>query len=84
MAVLPDSDRQALWAQFMGELSSERARIALAKSDLRAAVDSIDAWVDANAPSFNQAIPQPARSGLTPRQKARLLLYVVRRRFEVG
>jgi hypothetical protein len=52
-------------------------------AELRAAVDAIDQWIDDNASSFNSSIPQPARSSLTAKQKARLLVWVVRRRFEV-
>lgn len=58
--------------------------IAVTKTDLKAALDAIDNWVDANAASFNTAIPQPARANLTAAQKARLLMYVVRKRFETG
>ncbi len=56
----------------------------ITKADLAAAVNAIDDWVDANAAAFNTAIPQPARAQLTAKQKARLLMHVVRRRFEVA
>jgi hypothetical protein len=56
----------------------------ITKADLAAAINAIDDWVDVNATAFNLAIPQPARAQLTTKQKARLLLYVVRRRFEVA
>jgi hypothetical protein len=84
MAVLSDVDRQALWAEFMSMSSSERDSLGVTKSDLRAAVNSIDDWVNSNAASMNAAVPEPARSALTPTQKARLLTFVVRRRWEVG
>lgn len=84
MAVLPDADRREVWARFMRELSARREPCSLTKVDLRAAVDAIDVWVDANAAAFNAAIPQPARSALTARQKAELLFYVVFRRYEVS
>lgn len=83
MAVLSNADRQAEWAEFMREISHEREAIAVDKNELRAAVNAIDDWVDANVASFNAAIPQPARSALTAKQKARLLMRVVKRRFEV-
>lgn len=85
MAVLPDGDRVALWADLMREISRVVEPLgALNKADLRAAVDAADAWADANASSFNTAIPQPARGVLTAKQKARLLMFVIRRRFEVA
>lgn len=84
MAVLPDNDRQALWADLMSELSAARQSVSITKADLRAAVDAADAWADSNAAAYNTAIPQPARGALTAQQKARILLFVIRRRFEVS
>jgi hypothetical protein len=83
MAVLPDSDRVALWAEFMQNQSAERATMPLLKAELRAAVNAADAWADANAAAYNAALPLPARGALTARQKAMLLMFVIRRRWEV-
>jgi hypothetical protein len=68
----------------MRDASNERMALPLTKADLRAAVDAIDQWADDNAAAFNVAIPLPARTALTAKQKAQLLFYVVRRRFEVS
>ena len=84
MAVLSDANRYALWGQYMSDASARRDALPLSKADLRAAVNAVDAWVDANAAVFNLAIPQPARSALTAKQKADLLRYVVGRRWEVA
>lgn len=84
MAVLSNADRLVLWGRFMADLSGRRDPLPLNKADLRAAVDAVDAWADANAAAFNAAIPQPARTLLTAKQKAELLVYVVRRRHEVA
>jgi hypothetical protein len=81
MAVLSESDRAALWAAWMRENSES---CGITKADLRAAVDAADAWVDANAASFNSALPLPARTTLSSAQKARMLALIVRRRFDVG
>lgn len=84
MAVLSDNDRATLWAALMREISATGQTVSITKPDLRAAVNAADQWADDNAASFNSAIPQPARSALTAQQKARLLLFVIRRRFEVS
>jgi hypothetical protein len=84
VAVLPDADRFDLWAAFMREASDERTPIALTKPQLRAAVDAADAWVDDNAASYNSALPAAARNNLTAKQKAQLLMHVMRRRYEVS
>lgn len=80
MAVLADNDRMSVW----GESMRQGEALGLTKPDLRAAVNAIDAWIDASAGAFNTAIPQPARTVLTARQKALLLMMVIRRRWEVS
>ena len=83
MAVLTAAERADEWAKFMRAESDERNPISITKADLRAALDAADAWADANAAAYNSALPLPARTALTARQKARLLMFVIRRRFEV-
>lgn len=83
MATLNEADRSVAWTVFMQEESKVRQGMALTKADLRAAIDATDDWVNTNAASFNTAIPQPARGALTARQKAKLLLMVVERRFGI-
>lgn len=84
MAALTNAERQAAWADLMRELSNDGDPIAVTKPDLRAALNAVDDWIDTNAASYNAALPQPARGALTTGQKARLLLAVVRRRWEVA
>lgn len=84
MANLSESDRAALWARYMAGCSRRRDVAPLSKSDLRAAVNALDVWLDANAAAVNAAIPQPARGALSSAQKAELLAGVVLQRFEKG
>lgn len=84
MAVLIDNDRITMMQKFAQDMSGTRTAVSIVKADLRAAVNAIDDWVEANASAFNTAIPQPARGALTTQQKAKLLWYVVQRRFEVS
>lgn len=83
MAVLIDADRVVVWRRIMARLSQSRAPLALTKADLRAAVNAVDAWLEANATSYNTAIPQPARTVMSVAQKAELLSAVALRKFEV-
>jgi hypothetical protein len=83
MAVLADGERLGVLKRFAGELSAARTAFALSKPDLQAAVNAIDDWVEANQAAFNTAIPLPARTTLTAKQKVQLLFYVVSRRYEV-
>lgn len=81
MAVLSDTERASIWADVMRQLSDAREGCAITKTDLRAAIDALDTFLDTNAATINAAIPQPARSGLTTGQKARLLAYVALKRW---
>lgn len=81
--MLTPPERRALYKDFMEDASSRWEPLGLLKGELKAAVDAVDDWVEANQAAFNQAIPQPARDALSNRQKVRLLLYVVKKRYEV-
>lgn len=83
MAVLSNNDRAAISADFQRKISDIQMPIGINKSDLRLAINAIDQWIDDNAASFNSAIPQPARSALTTKQKAWLFNLVMKQRFEV-
>ena len=83
MALLDETNRVQVWAEFMRDESRDGQAMGLTKADLRAAADAADDWADANAASFNAALPQPARSALTARQKAKLLVAVLDRRYKV-
>lgn len=73
--------RQALRAEYGSLLSERRDAFDLTKAELDAAIAAIDDWIEANAASFNAAIPLPARTELTVAQKAELFFFVARRRF---
>lgn len=83
MAVLSDAERLAARAEFMSWWSGDSDPAVLNKTDLLAAIVATDAWTAANATGFNQALPQPARGVLSARQKAKLLTFVIARRFGV-
>lgn len=83
MAVLSDNDRFALWADYMRD-AAVGALAALTKAELRAAVDALDVFLNDNAATINNTIPQPARGALTSAQKALLLQYVVAKRYLSG
>jgi hypothetical protein len=70
-------DRIARWIQRDPNLGSA----AFTKPQLAAAVTAADGWVDANAASFNSALPAAFRNSATAAQKAMLLVYVATRRY---
>jgi hypothetical protein len=85
MAAMITADRITVGAQFQSDTSQAREPFGtLTKADIQAAVAAIDDWVVSNAAAFNTAIPATARGALTSAQKARLLSYVVARRYLVG
>ena len=85
MALLSDGDLNDLHIAFEDEQFSKlRAQTSLSRADIRAAVDALDSFLESNASSINNAIPQPARGSLTAAQKARLLVFVVEKRYLSG
>lgn len=77
VAVLPALDRDRVWRWFMRRNTDP---CNFTKADLAAAVDACDAWVEANASSFNTSLPQPFRGAASAQQKTDLLCYVAQRR----
>lgn len=85
MAVLSANARQQIWRGLMRYWSRDLTVIPnVTKTDLQAAVDAADAWVDAAASSYNSALPAAFRSNATTAQKAFLLVVVVLARSDVA
>lgn len=84
MAVLTDADRAAIVALLGSDVSRERSAWPLSKADTRAAINAADSWANSNAASYNAALPAAAQASLSARQKALVLMYVIRRRYEVS
>lgn len=77
MAVLTEQGRARVAAQWGRD---NETPVAFTKPDLAAAVAAVDDWVEANTPSFNQALPLPFRTSATAAQKAEIFAYVLWRR----
>lgn len=84
MAVLSDPDRVDVWGDWMRDVSADHESCGITKADLQAAVNAADSWANSNASVYNLALPTAARNNLTSAQKARLLMYVVRKRWLSG
>lgn len=81
MAVLDETQRFAAWAKYMRSNGLVGTHGPISKQQIRAALDAVDDWVNANQASFQAALPSPANAVLTKQQKAALLVYVVEKRF---
>lgn len=81
MAVLSDSDRARLWRGIQRYWSAQLIPCGITKADVRAAINAADDWLNANAASYNSALPQPARGTLTTAQKALILVMAALARF---
>lgn len=77
MAALPTLDRNRIWRYFMRRNTDP---CGFTKTDLQAAVDATDAWIDTNAAAFNSALPAAFRTTATQAQKTLLLCWVAMRR----
>ena len=85
MALLTDQDRKDLWGKFMSIVSGipEEIKHGMTKHELREAVNTTDQWIEDNQAAFNQALPEPARSVLTGKQKVRLFMMIATQKYEV-
>lgn len=79
MAILNSDDRFSIWADFMSRINGPTN---LAKDEMRAAVDAVDSWLDAADETIINALPEPAKSGLTTAQRRQLFMLVLTQRHE--
>jgi hypothetical protein len=84
MALLDDTDRVAVWKDFMQRMAPENRAGPMTKADFRAAIDAMDAYVAANAASINAAFPTAARVALTNVEKIGVFAYVALKRYGKG
>jgi hypothetical protein len=77
MAVLDATNRLRIANQWMRE---QLETCAFTKTDLRAAVDATDAWIDGNQAAYNAALPVGFRNNATLTQKTLLFCFVAMRR----
>lgn len=78
MALLPEAGRLAVWRTFQRE-NLEAA--AFSKTDLRAAVDATDQWIEDNTAAYVAALPAAFRTSSSAAQKTALFAWVLWRRF---
>lgn len=84
MAVLSTANRQHIWRGLMRFWSNRLETMpGMLKTDIQAAVNAADDWVDLNASSYNLALPVAFRTNATNAQKAFLLAIVVLARYDV-
>lgn len=83
MAALSTTVRQQIWRGLMRYWSAQMEAVGVDKTALQAAVNAADDWADANATSYNSALPAAFRTNATTGQKALLLACVCLARFNV-
>lgn len=81
MAVLTDEEKNAAARRFGHRIFTELGGTAtITFVQLVSAIGAIDSWIEANAVSYNQAIPADVRAILSASQKAELLAWVARKK----
>ena len=81
MGTLSEAARVEEWEIWMRENEDPTP---MTRQSVRAAVDAMDDWYDANIASLNAALPAAFRTTATPGQKARMSAQVVVRRGRDG
>lgn len=85
MAVLNAQQRQSVISKFHQAVSAARDPVpGLTKADIAATCNAMDQYLHDNRAAINAAIPEPARTQLTTRQKALIISLVTRARWEEG
>ena len=85
MAVLSTEDRQRVTNGLMRLWSRERTTLGgVNKTQLRAAVDATDAWIEANQTSYNNALPNPFKTQATLVQKTLVFCAVALARVSIA
>lgn len=79
MAALSANIRARIAAGIQRQWSELRESVAFTKAELSAAVAAADDWREANAASYNAALPAAFRNKATAAQKTLLLCYVIMR-----
>ena len=80
MALLIQADKDRIWAALMRWLSDQLLSASFTKTDLSAAVDATDGWIDTNAAAYNAALPLNFRTQATLLQKTVLFCFVAMKR----
>lgn len=77
MTELSTADRQRIWRGLMRYWSAEYAPMSnISKTDLQAAVNAADTWIDNNQTGYNTALPDAFRNNATQAQKTVLFCVV--------
>ena len=85
MATLSAADRQRISNGLQRYWSRGNEQVAgMVKSDLGAAIDATDDWIDANQAAYNTALPSAAQTNLSVSQKTLLFCVVAAMRVGVG
>ncbi len=80
MAALPDADRIEITAKLQRLPQWLAIACGITKTDLKAAIDATDDWIDSYQTSFNNALPTAAKNNLNLTQKTLLFCYVAMKR----
>jgi hypothetical protein len=83
MPLLDEISRKKIRSRISKRISEARSGINLTKPELDAAIAAVDQWIEDNQASFNNSLPEPAKTNLSGNQKVLLFFYVANERFEV-
>ena len=82
MAVLPDATRKKITDRYMAAQSKEGTQLNMLASDVRAAVDANDDYINSIQVEANAVLPDAFRENATKKQKSELWTGVSFERYE--
>ncbi len=84
MADLSESDRAAIHAAIMRQISAASESSDATKAEWRQLINAADDFIDTNAAAYNTSIPVGIRSKFTAAQKALAFMLVAGKRYLTG
>lgn len=84
MTVLSQADRDLVAQQVTQDISNTFTPTSGTKSDWKILIGALDDYLNTNATSINNSIPQPQRGIFTTVEKARAMKFVITMRYLRG
>ena len=82
MALLNESDKDAIFKELEANLSSENELVSFGRPDGRLTIDNIDQWIEDKMAEFNNLFPTEVKTSLSTKWKLRVFKIVIIKKFQ--
>ena len=82
MALLSESDKDAIFKELENDLSSENIPVSFGRPDGRLAIGNIDQWIEDKMVEFNNLFPTEVKTSLSTKWKLRTFKIIITKKFQ--